>query len=95
MPRWRTAVLWLVFSSFFSLFAARACADVANLDATLAISGQLDDMDQYTRHSGFLFRVGLRGLSYSGRVERVLFQESQPGRLSVWLALRDVRLTIE
>ncbi len=52
-------------------------------------------MDQHTRHSGYLFRVGLRGLSYSGHVERVLSQQSRPGRLTVWLALRDVKLTIE
>ncbi len=58
------------------------------------VSGRIADMTQTTTASGYRFRVGLSGLSYKGRVDRALLEQKDPGKLTIWLALRDIVITI-
>lgn len=76
------------------LTAGTALAETRDLKATFTISGSVQDIHQTTSTSGFTFQVRLKNIDYKGQVVKTLMERTDAGKLTVWLALRDVVLTI-
>ena len=74
---------------------ASAGAETVDLQASCDFSGQLRDLNHTTQKAGMAFRVGLRGVSYSGKLTRTLLEQSVPGKVTLWLGLRNVRLSVQ
>ena len=72
--------------------AARGESTDLNVDARIA--GRVADMSHIANGGGHAFNVTLSGLSYDGRVTRTVLEQSRAGEVTLWLALRDVRLSI-
>jgi len=88
-------LVMVVAPTIFACLSARlAGAEPHDLGAAFAISGQVADMEHNTSVSGYTFRVGLHGLRYDGQVHQTLMEETEPNRLTIWVALRNVNLTI-
>lgn len=64
------------------------------LGAGAEISGQFADIHDDTHSSGYRFQVALRRLSYVGQADRTLLERGEDGSLTIWMAFRDIRLTI-
>jgi hypothetical protein len=78
------------------LAASRAAAgDLEKIADTSDISGRVADINHATSSSGHQFRVTMSGLHYKGQVDRTLLERTADGRLTIWLAFKDVRLTID
>jgi hypothetical protein len=77
-----------------ALSSSPANAALKLVGSKVSVSGRIADMMQMTTASGYQFRVGLSGLSYRGRVDRALLEQKDPGKLTIWLALRDIVITI-
>jgi len=58
------------------------------------IAGQVGDIHDTTDSSGYRFQVALRNLSYVGQADRTLLERKEDGSFTIWLAFRDIRLTI-
>jgi hypothetical protein len=76
------------------------CSDAAwagTTDVGIAggISGRFPDMNHRINRSGYTFQVGMTGVRYEGRVARTVVEVKQSNRCTIWLALRDVVVTIE
>lgn len=71
-----------------------AQAETVDLGARFQIAGGVADMAHSATQSGYTFRVDLKGLQYSGNVTRTLLERKESDKVTLWLALRDVRLTI-
>jgi hypothetical protein len=68
--------------------------DTTTIDAGSEITGQVADIHDFTHSSGYRFRVALRGLSYTGQADRTVLEHKEDGSLTIWLAFRDIHLTI-
>jgi hypothetical protein len=68
--------------------------DAGTTGADSEIAGQVADIHDYTDSSGYRFQVALRNLSYVGQADRTLLERKEDGTLTIWLAFRDIRLTI-
>ena len=68
--------------------------DAETSGAPSEIAGQVADIHDVTDSSGYLFQVALRNLSYVGQADRTLLERKADGSLTIWLAFRDIRLTI-
>ncbi len=69
-------------------------AETRDFGITCTVSGRLSNLDQQVHRSGYAFHVGMRQLRYQGRVEKTLVEQSGPDRFTIWLALRDLNVTI-
>jgi|GEM_PF-2665380 hypothetical protein len=76
------------------LSCSPANAAMKLVGSKVRVSGRIADMTQVTTASGYQFRVGLTGLSYRGRVDRALLDQKDSEKLTIWLALRDIVITI-
>lgn len=76
------------------LMAAAARGEATDLGAAFEISGTLNDMNQTVNRSGLTFQVALRQLAYGGRVTRTVLEQKDTGHVTLWMALRDVRLNV-
>jgi hypothetical protein len=92
MSKWRY-LLWLV-AGILGITAPRLLADTIDLNTKCEFSGQVADMFQTTQQSGVALRVGMSGVSYSGTLTRTVLEQSQPGKVTLWFGLRNVRLTV-
>jgi hypothetical protein len=78
------------------LAASRAAAgDLEQIADASDISGRVADISHATSSSGHQFRVTMSGLHYKGQVDRTLLERAETGRLTIWIAFKDVRLTID
>lgn len=77
------------------LIAGRTCADSRDVPVAHSVAGQAGDIHQSVVHLGQAFRVALTGVSYRGQVTRLVHERSEGGRVSVWLAVRNLTLTVE
>lgn len=68
--------------------------DTETIGTGSEVTGQVADIHSYTNSSGYRFQVALRGLSYVGQADRTVLERKEDGSLTIWLAFRDVRLTI-
>lgn len=68
--------------------------ETETIDEGAEIAGQVADIHDYTHSSGYQFQVALRGLTYVGQADRTLLERKEDGSLTIWLAFRDIRLTI-
>lgn len=71
-----------------------APAKTRDLAATFEIKGKVADIEQRTTTSGREFLIGFRDISYEARVEQTLLEKTTAGRMTLWLSLRDTKLTI-
>lgn len=93
MRKYAMSCCLVVLSAALSVGSLRA--ELKQLSSEVDVSGRIADMAQTTHSSGYNFNVGLTGLKYRGRVDRTLLEKKDAGELTVWLALRDVVLTID
>ena len=42
-----------------------------------------------------VFRVGMKGVRYSGQLRRTLLEQSQPGKVTLWLSLRNLKFSVK
>ena len=82
----------LLLLSFFCIETAHAQA--VNIRAAFDISGRTQDVTHFTQNSGHVFRVDMQGLHYYGQINRTLLERKDDGRMTIWLALRNLKLTI-
>jgi hypothetical protein len=68
--------------------------DAATTGAGSEIAGQVADIHDSTDSSGYRFQVALRNLSYVGQSYRTLLERKEDGSFTIWVAFRDIRLTI-
>jgi hypothetical protein len=68
--------------------------DTATAVTASEIAGQVGDIHDTTDSSGYRFQVALRNLSYVGQADRTLLERKADGSFTIWLAFRDIRLTI-
>lgn len=87
-------VSWLVPLFIFAI-ATRACGELRDLGTRFVVSGKIADMQRVERRSGQTLRVTMRGLSCRGRVDRTLVEQKADGRITFWLALSELKLTIQ
>lgn len=87
-------VSWLVPLVIFAV-ATRACGELRDLGTRFVVSGKIADMRRVERRSGQTLQVTMRGLSCRGRVDRTLVEQKADGRITFWLALSDLKLTIQ
>ena len=92
MAKWRY-LLWLA-AGILGISAPRLLAETVDLNTTCEFSGKVADMSHTTEKMGVALRVGMSGVSYSGRLSRTVLEQSQPGRVTLWFGLRNVKLTV-
>jgi hypothetical protein len=68
--------------------------DTGTTGAGAEIAGQVADIHDSTDSAGYRFQVALRNLSYVGQADRTLLERKADGNFTIWLAFRDIRLTI-
>jgi hypothetical protein len=74
--------------------AVSPAGDAETSGARSEIAGQVGDIHDSTDSSGYRFQVALRNLSYVGQADRTLLERKADGSFTIWLAFRDIRLTI-
>ncbi len=87
-------LLWLA-AAVLGIAAPRLLAGTVDLATQCEFSGQVADMSQTTQKLGVAIRVDMRGVSYSGKLTRTLLEQSQPGKVTLWFGLRNVRLNVK
>lgn len=87
-------LLWLA-AGILGTIAPRLCAETVDLNTRCEFAGEADDMNHTTQKLGMVFRVGMQGVSYSGQLKQSLLEQSQPGKVTLWLSLRNVKFTIK
>lgn len=90
LSRFRVAVA----SAALLIHAAAHAGETATPAAGQKIAGQVGDIHDYSDSSGYRFQVALRNLSYVGQADRTVLERRADGSLTVWLAFRDIHLTI-
>ncbi|MEX2287598.1 MAG: hypothetical protein WD648_10950 [Planctomycetaceae bacterium] len=93
MCTWPSFRLLLLTAALAPIAAADA-SDVKRVGDGFKLSGRVPDMQRYTDCSGHRFLVTLSGLQYVGEAGTTLLEQSVDGSLTLWLALKDVRVTI-
>lgn len=74
--------------------AKPALAETRDFGIACNVAGRLSNLDQQVHRSGYAFHVGMRQLRYEGRVKKTLVEQTGPDRFTIWLALRDLNVTI-
>ena len=92
MAKWRY-LLWLV-AGILGITAPRLLAETVDLKTTCEFSGKVADMTHTTQKLGIALRIGMTGVSYSGQLTRTVLEQSQPGKVTLWFGLRNVKLTV-
>ena len=86
-------LLWLA-AGILGITAPRLCGETVDLNTRCEFAGQVADMNHTTQKLGMMFRVGMRGVRYSGELRRTLLEQSQPGKVTLWLSLRNVKFSV-
>ena len=73
---------------------SRCDAAVNDLNSAFDIAGAVNDIRQSFSSSGYQFDVRFSNIEYQGRVEQTLLERKEAQPDTVWLGLRDVRLTL-
>ncbi len=85
-----------LFAAILLLAASRSAAgELERIADASDISGRVADINHATSSSGHQFRVTMSGMHYRGQVDRTLLERTATGRLTIWIAFKDVRLTID
>jgi hypothetical protein len=92
MAKWRY-LLWLA-AGILGVTAPRLLAETVDLNTNCEFTGNVPDMTQTTQKLGVMLRVGMKGVSYSGKLTRTLLEQNQPGKVTLWFGLRNVKLTV-
>jgi hypothetical protein len=92
MAKWRY-LLWFV-AGILGITAPRLLADTVDLNTKCEFSGKVSDMSHTTQKLGVALKVAMSGVSYSGTLMRTVLEQSQPGKVTLWFGLRNVRLTV-
>ncbi len=92
MAKWRY-LLWLV-AGILGITAPRLLAETVDLNTKCEFSGKVADISQTTQKLGVALRIGMTGVTYSGQLTRTVLEQSQPGKVTLWFGLRNVRLTV-
>ncbi len=87
-------LLWLT-AGILGIVAPRLLAETVDLKTQCQFSGQVPDMTHTSQKLGLAIRVGMKGVSYTGQLTRTLLEQSQPGKVTLWLGLRNVKLTVK
>jgi len=87
-------LLWLV-AGILGIAAPRLLAETVDLQTQCEFAGQVADMNHTTQKLGVVLRVGMKGVSYSGQLRRTILEQTQPGKVTLWLGLRNVKLTVK
>ena len=85
----------VAFASMALLIAADSTAGETSLiGEDSEIGGPVADIHDSTQSSGFRFSVALRAVQYEGQKDRTLLEQHEDGSLTIWVAFRDIQLTI-
>src|SRR5262245_33625760 len=83
----------LGFVSCLMLMITARASETTDLGISRRITGSVPNMQRYITASGTRFHVDFQDLSYQGDVLHTLIERDEH-RITVWLGLRDVSLTI-
>lgn len=86
------AVAWICLNGAWGAIAHGATTEIKD---PVTIKGQVSDIRQTTSASGYSFQVDFRNISYDGKVERMLIEEKDDGKVTIWLSLRNTVLTVQ
>jgi hypothetical protein len=92
VAKWRY-LLWLV-AGILGITAPRLVAETIDLNTKCEFAGKVPDMTHMTQKLGVALRVGMTGVTYSGQLTRTVLEQSQPGKVTLWFGLRNVKLTV-
>jgi hypothetical protein len=77
-----------------AMSAQAAPAATTPLDVAFRVTGPLGNMVHREAKAGMQFQVALRDLAYDGQVTRAVLEQSQADQLVLWLAVRNMTLTV-
>jgi hypothetical protein len=84
----------LLLSAMLLPISAVAAGDVKRIGDGFKLSGSIPDIHRRIDCSGHQFHVALSSVHYVGETGTTLLEQSLDGSITIWLALKDVQVTI-